>query len=148
MHLLSLAIYILIFFIPRTRAWIVPAKNNGATVPLIFLFNCLRQKQEPNPFKREISSKMSFTRNARRVHVSGTKCRRIDKSRSAEHHFYGRKSYVVCTWRSSMSALYPGPELARLSIPPTATLPSCLWSRRIFRYLPGSRLTDFHRDAG
>ena len=66
MHLLSLAIYISIFFIPRTTAWIVPAKNNGATVPLIFSFNCLRQKQEPNPFTREISSKMYFTRNARR----------------------------------------------------------------------------------
>ena len=147
MHLLFLAIYIFIFFIPRTTAWIVPAKNNGATVSVIFSCNCLRQKQQPNPFNREMSSKMSFTRNARRVHVSGTKCRRIDKSPSAEHHFYGRKSYVVCTWRSSMSALYPGPELARLPIPPTATLPSCLWSRRISPYLPGSRLTDFHRVA-
>ena len=49
-------------------------------VPVIFSCNCLRQKQQPNPFKPEISSKMSFTRNARRVHVSGTKCGRIDKN--------------------------------------------------------------------
>ena len=32
-------------------------------------------------------------------------------------------------------------------IPPTATLPSCLWSRRILPSLPGSRLTIFYRDA-
>ena len=39
-----------------------------------------------------------------------------------------------------------GPQCARLPIPPTATLPSCLWSLRIFASLPGSRLTNFHRD--
>ncbi|CAN0258176.1 unnamed protein product, partial [Ascophyllum nodosum] len=31
-----------------------------------------------------------------------------------------------------------GPQRARLSIPPTVTLPSCLWSRRIFPSLPCS----------
>ena len=40
-----------------------------------------------------------------------------------------------------------GPQRARLPIPPTATLPSCLRSRRIFPSLPGSRLTNFYRDA-
>ena len=29
----------------------------------------------------------------------------------------------------------------------TASLPSCLWSQRIFPSLPGSRLTIFYRDA-
>ena len=29
----------------------------------------------------------------------------------------------------------------------TSTLPSCLWSLRIFPFLPGSRLTKFYRDA-
>ena len=40
-----------------------------------------------------------------------------------------------------------GPQGARLLIPPTATLPSYMWSRRIFLSLPGSRLTFFYRDA-
>ena len=31
-----------------------------------------------------------------------------------------------------------GPQRARSPIPPTATLPSCLWSRRLFPTLPGS----------
>ena len=29
----------------------------------------------------------------------------------------------------------------------TSSLPSCLWSQRIFASLPGSRLTIYHRDA-
>ena len=29
----------------------------------------------------------------------------------------------------------------------TSSLPSCLWSLRIFPFLPGSRLTFFYRDA-
>ena len=29
----------------------------------------------------------------------------------------------------------------------TSSLPSCLWSQRIFPSLPGSRLTNFYRDA-
>ena len=29
----------------------------------------------------------------------------------------------------------------------TSSLPSCLWSQRIFPYIPGSRLTIFYRDA-
>ena len=29
----------------------------------------------------------------------------------------------------------------------TSSLPSCLWSQRIFPSLPGSRLTTFYRDA-
>ena len=36
-----------------------------------------------------------------------------------------------------------GPQRARLLIPPTATLSSCLWSQRTFPSLPGSRLNDF-----
>ena len=40
-----------------------------------------------------------------------------------------------------------GPQRARLPIPPTATLPSCLPSRRIFPSHPGSRLTNFYRRA-
>ena len=40
-----------------------------------------------------------------------------------------------------------GPQRARLLVPPTATLLSCLWSRRIFPSLPGSRLMIFYRDA-
>ena len=39
------------------------------------------------------------------------------------------------------------PQSARLKILPTATLPFCLWSQRIFPALPGSRLTIFYRDA-
>ena len=40
-----------------------------------------------------------------------------------------------------------GPQRAGLPIPPTATLPSCLWSLSIFQSLPGSRLPNFYRDA-
>ena len=40
-----------------------------------------------------------------------------------------------------------GPQCVRLPIPPTATLPSCLWLPRIFPSLPGSRLTIFYRGA-
>ena len=40
-----------------------------------------------------------------------------------------------------------GPQRARLLIPPTSTLPSCLWSQRIFPSLPGSCLMNFCRDA-
>ena len=29
----------------------------------------------------------------------------------------------------------------------TSSLPSCMWSQRIFPFLPGSRLTIFYRDA-
>ena len=46
-----------------------------------------------------------------------------------------------------ISLMADGPQRARLPIPPTATLPSCLWSRRIFPSLPGCRLKDFCRDA-
>ena len=35
----------------------------------------------------------------------------------------------------------------RLPIPPTEMLLSCLWSRRIFPSLPGSRFMIFYRDA-
>ena len=38
---------------------------------------------------------------------------------------------IVC-----ISLTADGPQLARLSIPTTATLPSCLWSRRIIPSLP------------
>ena len=41
-----------------------------------------------------------------------------------------------------------GPQHARLPISSTATLPSCLRSRRTFPSLPGSRLTIFYRDTG
>ena len=40
-----------------------------------------------------------------------------------------------------------GPQRARLPIPPTEALPSCLWSRRIVPSLPGSRLKNFYRDT-
>ena len=40
-----------------------------------------------------------------------------------------------------------GAQRARLPVPPIATLPSCLWSRRIFPSLPGSSLAIFFRDA-
>ena len=40
-----------------------------------------------------------------------------------------------------------GFQRAVLPISPSATLPSCLWSRRIFPSLPGPRLTIFYRDA-
>ena len=36
---------------------------------------------------------------------------------------------------------------ARVQIPPKATLSSCLWSRRVFPSLPGSRLANIYRDA-
>ena len=45
---------------------------------------------------------------------------------------------VFCT-----QLMADGPQRARLPIPPTATLPSCLWSLRIFPSFPGSRLTFF-----
>ena len=37
-----------------------------------------------------------------------------------------------------------GRQRARLPVPPNTTLPSCLWSRRIFPSLPSSRLTIFY----
>ena len=40
-----------------------------------------------------------------------------------------------------------GPQHARLPIHPIATLPSCLWSLKIFRSLPGSHLTHLYHDA-
>ena len=40
-----------------------------------------------------------------------------------------------------------GSQRARLPIPPTATLLSCLWSRRIFLSLPAFLLMIFYRDA-
>ena len=46
-----------------------------------------------------------------------------------------------------MSLTTDGPQGARLPIPPTATLPSFLWSLRIFPSLSGSRLTNFYREA-
>ena len=52
---------------------------------------------------------------------------------------------VFCFVCISLTA--DGPQRARLPIPPTVTSPSCLWSRRIFPSLPGSRLTIFNRDA-
>ena len=39
-----------------------------------------------------------------------------------------------------------GPQRSRLPIPPTATLPSCLWSRTIFSSLPGSPLMILYRN--
>ena len=50
--------------------------------------------------------------------------------------------FFVC-----ISLTADGPQRARLPIPPTATLQSCLWSRRISPSLLGSRLTSFFRDA-
>ena len=38
-------------------------------------------------------------------------------------------------------------QRGKLRISPTATLSSCLWSRRIFPSLPGSRLVIFYRDT-
>ena len=55
---------------------------------------------------------------------------------------------AVMTRRAPHFFLYlaiDGPQRARLQIPPTETLPSCLWSLRIFPSLPGSRLTIFLR---
>ena len=56
----------------------------------------------------------------------------------------GRRFYLfVC-----ISLTADGPQRARLSIPPTtAKLPSCLWLRRLFPSLPGSRLSNFYGDA-
>ena len=53
-----------------------------------------------------------------------------------------RAQLFVC-----ISLTADGPQRARLPIPPTATLLSCLWSRSIFSSLPGSRLMNFYRDA-
>ena len=50
--------------------------------------------------------------------------------------------FFVC-----VSLMADGSQHARLPIPPTATLPSCLWSQRIFPSLPVSRPTNFYRDA-
>ena len=47
-------------------------------------------------------------------------------------------AYVVCI---SLTAY--GPQCARLPIPPIATLPSCLWSRRIFHLSPRFSPHDF-----
>ena len=43
----------------------------------------------------------------------------------------------------SISLTADGPQRARSPIPLTATLPSCLWTRRMFPSLPGSRLMNF-----
>ena len=50
--------------------------------------------------------------------------------------------YFVC-----ISFTADGPQRTRLPILPVATLPSCLWSLRIFSSFPGSRLRFFYRDA-
>ena len=55
---------------------------------------------------------------------------------------------VVCPMFVCISLTADGPQRPRLPIPPTVTLPSCQWSRRIFPSLPGSRLMSFYRDAG
>ena len=41
---------------------------------------------------------------------------------------------------SIISLAADGPQLARSPIPPIATLPSCLWSLRIFLAFPGASL--------
>ena len=46
-----------------------------------------------------------------------------------------------------ISLMIDGSQRARLPLPPTATLPSCLWSPRIFPSLPGSHLKIVYRDA-
>ena len=61
----------------------------------------------------------------------------------------GLKNTLFFLFFVCISLMADGPQHARLPIPPTATLPlpSCLWSRRIFPSLPGSRLENFYRDA-
>ena len=57
----------------------------------------------------------------------------------------------ICVFSEAMdgrlSFTADGPQRARLSIPPTATLPSCLWSLRVFPSFHGSRLEILYRDA-
>ena len=60
----------------------------------------------------------------------------------------------ACNWRRSLfvwfvciSLMADGPQRARVPVPSTATLPSCLWSLWIFPSPPGSRPTSFCRDA-
>ena len=62
----------------------------------------------------------------------------------------GKKSPLYATYEPCIvcvSLPVGGPQRARLSIPPTTTLPSCLWSRRIILSLPGSRLMNCYCDA-
>ena len=54
----------------------------------------------------------------------------------------GRRGLSKC-----ISFKADGPQYARLPIRPTAKLPSCRWSLRIFPSLPGSPPTFFYRDA-
>ena len=49
-----------------------------------------------------------------------------------------KKTTTIC-----ISLTADGSQRARLPIPPTATVPSCLWLLRIFQSLLGSHLTRF-----
>ena len=66
--------------------------------------------------------------------------------------FYSLSSYrFLCSRVGAffcISFTADGPQRARLPSPSTATFLSCLWSLSIFQSLPGSRLTNFYRDAG
>ena len=53
----------------------------------------------------------------------------------------------VCMYVRIMSLMADGPQRARLPIPRTATLPSCLWSLKTFPSLSGSRLINLYRDV-
>ena len=53
------------------------------------------------------------------------------------------QAFFCFFWFICISRTTNGPQRARLSIPYTATLPSYLWSLRIFPSLPGSRLRVF-----
>ena len=50
-------------------------------------------------------------------------------------------------WFVCNSLVADMPQRARLPIPPTARLQSCLWTLRVFPSLPGSRLMNCYRDA-
>ena len=52
--------------------------------------------------------------------------------------------FFVCI---SLIIMVDRPQRARLPIPPTATLSFYLWKLRIFKSLPGSRLTNLCRDG-
>ena len=68
----------------------------------------------------------------------------LERSGHTVEQVHGRRQGMLSLFFFfCISLTADGPQRARLPIPTIATLPSCLWSLRIFPSLPDSRLTIF-----
>ena len=84
---------------------------------------------------------LNFTHSTCSTHVS----RAFRYGTTKKNDPVGNRTHAIAVCISLMA---DGPQRARIPIPPTATLSSCLlWSLRFFPSLPSSRLTNFYRDA-